>query len=66
MHYNRGLLIIAMLLAVVLLLVVLLLVQKEEKWVLIPAMDIERKLELTSKNFSESYLREWARSVVKK
>ncbi|RYE05543.1 MAG: conjugal transfer protein [Rickettsiaceae bacterium] len=64
-RYNRGLLIIATLLAVVLLLVVSLLIQKEEKWILIPALDIERKLELTSKNFSESYLREWARSVIK-
>ncbi|SPR08772.1 conjugative transfer protein [Orientia tsutsugamushi] len=38
---------------------------KEEKWLLIPAMEPDRKMMVSSKNYHETYLKEWAIYVTK-
>lgn len=45
------------------LLLVLLLVTRQERWILIPQFDTDRRMSLTESTFSESYLREWAVSI---
>lgn len=64
-RYNKGLLMIVLVLSALSLVLAISLTQKEEKWILVPALDIDRKFEVTNKNFHESYLKEWARSVVR-
>ncbi len=40
-------------------------ITKEEKWLLIPAMEPDRKMMVSSKNYHETYLKEWAIYVMK-
>ncbi|KJV74858.1 conjugal transfer protein TraE [Orientia tsutsugamushi] len=40
-------------------------ITKEEKWLLIPAMEPDRKMTVSSKNYHETYLKEVAIFVMK-
>ncbi|KJW04489.1 traE family protein [Orientia tsutsugamushi str. Sido] len=40
-------------------------ITKEEKWLLIPAMEPDRKMTVSSKSYHETYLKEWAIYVMK-
>jgi|JI8StandDraft_1071087.scaffolds.fasta_scaffold23339_3 conjugal transfer pilus assembly protein TraE len=64
-RYNRWLLFICGLLALAVLVLVLAVMNKEERWLLIPAIDTERRMNISSSRFHESYLREWTRGIVK-
>ena len=63
--YNRGLLIITTLLAVVSLLATIKAISKEERWLLIPAVEPDRRMIVSSKSYHETYLKEWAIFVMK-
>jgi conjugal transfer pilus assembly protein TraE len=36
----------------------------EERWVLVPANDVEKRIQISSKGYSEVYLKEWAYHVM--
>ncbi len=40
-------------------------ISKEEKWLLIPAIESDRRMIVSSKNYHETYLKEWAIFVMK-
>ncbi|KJV97092.1 putative conjugative transfer protein TraE [Orientia tsutsugamushi str. UT76] len=40
-------------------------ITKEEKWLLIPAMEPDRKMTVSSKNYHKTYLKEWAIFMMK-
>jgi conjugal transfer pilus assembly protein TraE len=63
--YNKYLLVISSVLAVALLIAVISLTTKEEKWVLVPATDTDRRMTISSKTYNETYLKEWATFVMK-
>lgn len=44
-------------------LLVILLVTRQERWILIPQFDTDRRMSLTESTFSDSYLTEWAVSI---
>ncbi|HJD59280.1 MAG TPA: type IV conjugative transfer system protein TraE [Rickettsia endosymbiont of Omalisus fontisbellaquei] len=64
-RYNKYLLITSALLALALLISTISLVTKEEKWVLVPALEPDRRMIISSKTYNETYLREWAIFVMK-
>lgn len=63
--YNRILLMVTCFLGLSTLLMTIVLINKDEKWVLIPSVDVERKMTVSSNMFHESYLKEWAEYVMK-
>lgn len=63
--YNQGLLLIAILLTISNLLGIVKIINKEEKWLLIPAIEPDRRMIVSSKNYHETYLKEWAIFVMK-
>ena len=63
--YNKGLLLISILLAATGLLGMVKVITKEEKWLLIPAIEPDRRMIVSSKNYHETYLKEWAIFVMK-
>ncbi|EER22304.1 conjugative transfer protein TraE [Rickettsia endosymbiont of Ixodes scapularis] len=56
---------ITVLLAITSLLATIKAVNKEEKWLLIPAIAPDRRMIVSSKNYHETYLKEWAIFVMK-
>lgn len=64
-RYNKYLLLITVLLAVTSLLATIKAVSKEEKWLLIPAIEPDRRMIISSQNYHETYLKEWAIFVMK-
>ena len=63
--YNKGLLLITMLLALSNIITIVTLVNKEERWLLIPAIEPDRRMIISSRNYNETYLKEWAIFVAK-
>ncbi|WP_342271081.1 TraE/TraK family type IV conjugative transfer system protein [Candidatus Tisiphia endosymbiont of Parasteatoda lunata] len=63
--YNKHLLLVTVLLAITSLLATIKLISKEEKWVLIPAIEPDRRMIVSSQNYHETYLQEWAIFVMK-
>lgn len=63
--YNKCLLVVTTLLAMISLLATIKAVTKEEKWLLIPAIAPDRRMIVSSKNYHETYLKEWAIFVMK-
>ncbi len=64
-QYNKALLLSLLLALSIIFLLSVMLTSKEERWVLIPAIDVDRKMNLTNKFYHSSYLKEWARFVAK-
>ena len=64
MQYNRWLLIITAVLAVTSALLTLKVVNQQERWVMIPMNDTSKRMVVSSKGYSEIYLREWAFDVM--
>ncbi|XVN43636.1 MAG: TraE/TraK family type IV conjugative transfer system protein [Candidatus Rickettsia vulgarisii] len=65
MKYNKRLLLITLLLTITSLLGIIKTVTKEEKWLLIPAIEPDRRMMVSSKTYHETYLKEWAVFVMK-
>ena len=63
--YNRYLLISTAIISVLALLLGIALLNREERWVLIPAVEPERRMIVSSQIFHETYLKEWAIFVMK-
>lgn len=63
--YNRGLLIVVIILSFSCMILSLAIIAKEDKWVLIPCNDIDRKLEISNSKLYPSYLKEWAVYIAK-
>ncbi|SPR15695.1 conjugative transfer protein [Orientia tsutsugamushi] len=63
--YNKCLLSVTILLAAANIIAIMAAITKEEKWLLIPAMEPDRKMMVSSKNYHETYLKEWAIYVMK-
>ena len=63
--YNKCLLLITLLLAITSLLATIKATRTEEKWVLIPAIEPDRRMIVSSRNYHETYLKEWAIFVMK-
>ncbi|HJD66834.1 MAG TPA: type IV conjugative transfer system protein TraE, partial [Rickettsia endosymbiont of Bembidion nr. Transversale] len=63
--YNKRLLLITLLLAVTSLLGMIKTISTEEKWLLIPAIEPDRRMIVSSKSYHETYLKEWAVFVMK-
>lgn len=63
--YNKYLLIICLILSISTLISVIALISKEERWVLVPALETERKMSISSQGYHETYLSEWATFVMK-
>ncbi|MCC8371775.1 MAG: type IV conjugative transfer system protein TraE [Rickettsia endosymbiont of Pseudomimeciton antennatum] len=63
--YNKCLLLVTTLLAIISLLTTIAAISKEEKWLLIPAIEPDRKMIISSQNYHETYLKEWAIFVMK-
>ncbi|KJV70180.1 conjugal transfer protein TraE [Orientia tsutsugamushi] len=63
--YNKCLLSVTILLAAANIIAIMAAITKEEKWLLIPAMEPDRKMMVSSKNYHETYLKEWAIYVTK-
>ncbi|KJV72467.1 conjugative transfer protein [Orientia tsutsugamushi] len=63
--YNKCLLSVTILLAAANIIAIMAAITKEEKWLLIPAMEPDRKMTVSSKNYHETYLKEWAIYVTK-
>ena len=64
-QYNKLLLVALLLSLCSILVLALLLTNKEERWLLIPAIDVDRKMNITNRYYHASYLKEWARFVAK-
>ena len=58
--YNQGLLLICVILSASLLILSLNAFNRQEKWVLIPSTDLDKRITILSKGYSEIYLKEWA------
>lgn len=65
MRYNRQLMVICIICALSTLLCLIYAFSREERWILIPAIDTDRRMSMTSKIFHESYLKEWATTVMR-
>nr|WP_080571819.1 TraE/TraK family type IV conjugative transfer system protein [Orientia tsutsugamushi] len=63
--YNKCLLSVTILLAAANIIAIIAAITKEEKWLLIPAIEPDRKMTVSSKNYHETYLKEWAIYVMK-
>lgn len=63
--YNSYLLITCLLLSIAVFIAIVALLNKEDKWVIIPATEPEHKITISSKMYSETYLRAWAVFVMK-
>ena len=63
-QYNRWLLGLCGLLAVATLILSIQVLRKDERWILIPATAPEKRMELSSKGFGETYLKNWASYVM--
>ncbi|WP_371252999.1 TraE/TraK family type IV conjugative transfer system protein [Orientia tsutsugamushi] len=63
--YNKCLLSVTILLAAANIIAIMAAITKEEKWLLIPAIEPDRKMMVSSKNYHETYLKEWAIYVTK-
>nr|WP_275248779.1 TraE/TraK family type IV conjugative transfer system protein [Orientia tsutsugamushi] len=63
--YNKCLLSVTTLLAAANIIAIMATITKEEKWLLIPAIEPDRKMTVSSKNYHEPYLKEWAIFVMK-
>ncbi|KJV72244.1 TraE/TraK family type IV conjugative transfer system protein [Orientia tsutsugamushi] len=63
--YNKCLLSVTILLAAANIIAIMAAITKEEKWLLIPAMEPDRKMTVSSKNYHETYLKKWAIYVTK-
>ena len=64
-RYNRCLLLITVLLAATSVLATIKAVSQEERWLLTPAISPDRRMIVSSKNYHETYLKEWAIFVMK-
>lgn len=64
-RYNKSLLIITVTLALTTLIAIIVALNKEEKWLLIPAIEPERRMSISSNIYHETYLKEWAEFVMK-
>ncbi|SPR15371.1 conjugal transfer protein TraE [Orientia tsutsugamushi] len=63
--YNKFLLSVTILLAAANIIAIMAAITKEEKWLLIPAMEPDRKMTVSSKNYHETYLKKWAIFMMK-
>ena len=63
-QFNRCLLFICSFLVITTCILTVLLGQKEERWILIPATNPDQRMEISSKGFSETYLKNWASYVM--
>ncbi|WP_341756986.1 MULTISPECIES: TraE/TraK family type IV conjugative transfer system protein [unclassified Candidatus Tisiphia] len=63
--YNQHLLIITLTLSVTTLISVVSLINREEKWLLIPAIESDRRMSVSSSIYHETYLKEWAEFVMR-
>lgn len=64
-RYNKYLLSITVLLALTTLIAVIALSTKEEQWLLVPAIEPERRMSVSTNTYHETYLKEWAEYVMK-
>lgn len=64
-QYNKWLLISVACLSLLSLLLTIAIINKEERWVLIPCHDIDRKMEISNQGLYPSYLKNWAIYVAK-
>ena len=64
-QYNKLLLASLLLSLAAIVILALMLTNKEERWLLIPAIDVDRKMNITNKYYHSNYLCEWARFVAK-
>lgn len=63
--YNQWLLVSLVLLSVLSLSLGIAMINKEERWVLIPMTDIDRRMEVSNNQLYPSYLKNWAIHVAK-
>ncbi|SPM45101.1 conjugal transfer protein TraE [Orientia tsutsugamushi] len=63
--YNKCLLSVTTLLAAANIIAIMATITKEEKLLLIPAIEPDRKMTISSKHYHETYLKEWAIFVMK-
>lgn len=63
--YNKYLLITCVILAISTFISLIAVISKEERWVLVPALETERKMSISSQGYHETYLSEWATFVMK-
>lgn len=63
--YNKWLLLSLIMLSFLCLILAFAVIGKEEKWVIIPANDIDRKMEISNKQLYPSYLKNWAIHIAK-
>lgn len=64
-RYNKYLLITCVILSMSTLISLISVISKEERWVLVPALEPDRKLSISSQGYHETYLSEWAIFVMK-
>ncbi len=64
-QYNKLLLASLLLSLSAVLVLTLMVTNKEERWLLIPAIDVDRKMNITNRFYHSNYLCEWARFTVK-
>lgn len=63
--YNKALLLITVLLAASNVITIIAVISKEERWLLIPAIEPDKRMIISSHNYHETYLKEWATFVAK-
>lgn len=63
--YNKYLLITCVILAISTLMSFIAVISKEERWVLVPALEPERKMSISSQGYHQTYLSEWATFVMR-
>src|SRR4051812_3167721 len=63
--YNQWLLVSLVFLSLLSLLLGIAIINKEERWVLIPMTDIDRRMEISNNQLFPSYLKNWAIHVAK-
>jgi conjugal transfer pilus assembly protein TraE len=64
LRYNKQILIICIFLAITSLLLTIKIFTSNEKWVLIPITEPEKRIIISSKGYSQNYLKEWAYHVM--
>ena len=62
--YNKNLLIICMVLSSISLLLTIKIFTSSERWVLIPITEPDKRIIISSKGYSQNYLKEWAYHVM--
>jgi conjugal transfer pilus assembly protein TraE len=62
--YHKGLFFTCIALSVANILLVLKLYCAEERWVLIPTANTEKRLEVSTRGYGESFIKEWAMEVI--